>query len=819
MNPIKTPRMYRTAAVAAVLTALVFSTAPRASTAQTPTPPQVVGGVVDTVLVRGNQRVSAEAIRGTLGIVAGDTIYPTDVPPAIKRLWASGQFSDVKLYAQEDATDPQAPVAMIVEVVERPLLRSVDIRGLENVSEGTVRDSARLRTGQPFNPATVERAKGLIRSILVDKGYQVRRLDDRTEPVTDAPGEVRLVIEVEEGRRVAIAEVEFEGNDVYSDEALRDVMQTKKEGFWWFRGGSFDEAALRTDLRQNLPSHYARAGYIDFRVAGDTLIVDPETGKARLVVSLEEGPQYRLLGFDIEGNRRFPRSDLERYFQNQRRGLLSSIGGGRADTTSAPVFNAVEFESATGQIQQRYRNEGYLYAQVEPRVEKTTTAAGEPAVQVGWTIEEGQPAYITSVSILGNTFTHESVIRDRLALLPGDVYSEEALLRSYESIAGLGFFETPMPLPRMEPNEQGDVDITFEVKEKQTGSVNFGTAVGGYGGLAGFLGYDQPNLFGKAKSGHLRWEFGRYQNNFEASYTDPSIADSRISGSFSLFSARNNFSRAFRFEEGEQRRTGLSFRFGLPLPTDRWSRLMLGYSLARTSYEQFDDTQQSVFALPPGVQSTMTLGLARNTLNHPIFPTLGTRHELNAELTGGPLGGTGDFQKYTMAGSWYVPVGQIGGTTPGSRPIRFTLGLNADAGILAGDASRFPFERFFMGGVQYGRPLRGYDETTITPLGYFPECRGQDCPIGLEQRFGDAYLRLSGEYAIRVNDNLSLAAFYDAGRLWREPAAINPTRLFKGAGLGVTLVTPFGPMGLDYAYGFDKDEPGWQLHFKLGQQF
>jgi outer membrane protein insertion porin family len=163
-----------------------------------------------------------------------------------------------------------------------------------------------------------------------------------------------------------------------------------------------------------------------------------------------------------------------------------------------------------------------------------------------------------------------------------------------------------------------------------------------------------------------------------------------------------------------------------------------------------------------------------------------------------------------------VPVGSLGGDQPGTRPIRLTLGLTAEAGALFGDASRFPFERFWMGGVQFGRPLRGYDETTITPRGYIPR---NAVGVSLAERFGDAYLRLSAEYAVRFTDNISLGAFYDAGNVWREPSEMDPTRLLRGAGVGLMLVTPFGPLGLDWAYGFDKDQPGWQLHFKFGQGF
>jgi outer membrane protein insertion porin family len=258
-------------------------------------------------------------------------------------------------------------------------------------------------------------------------------------------------------------------------------------------------------------------------------------------------------------------------------------------------------------------------------------------------------------------------------------------------------------------------------------------------------------------------------------------------------------------------------RFGLPLPTDlRNSRLTVGYSLSRTSYEEFDEDVSSIFSLPPGVQSTVTFGLARSTVDHPTFPTIGTRQEFQADLSGGVLGGDGDFQKYTTTGAWYTPIGSLGGNQPGSRPIQVVLGLEVEAGAIVGDASRFPFERFWMGGVQFGRPLRGYDETGVTPLGVFSENSNE---VGTAERFGDSYIRLSAAISMRLTDAISLSTFYDAGNVWREPGQLNPSRLVRGAGVGISLLTPFGPLGIDWAYGFDKPEPGWQLHFKFGQGF
>ena len=806
------------AATAAALLSFALAVPGASLHAQQADATQIPGRVVvDGVSVQGNERLQTAVIIGESGLRAGDTITYKEVNRAIHKLWASGQYEDVRVTADE-GSEPGA-VHLIIEVREQPYISRIDFEGLENVSAGAVRDSAGLQAGGPLRPAKVAAAKHMVRRLLANKGFQARSVEHRLEPIPDRPGEHRLVFDVVEGQRVSIAEVVFEGNEAFSDDQLRSTMEVRPEGFFWFRKGTYDEEKLRRDLRERLPEFYGRHGYIDFTVTGDSLVVDPESGKARLVITVDEGPQYRLADFEVRGNRRFATDDLERYFERRTGGILNRFGlGGSQERSQGEVFDRAAFMSAAEQVGQLYRNLGYLYAQVEPEIERVVTEDGQAAVRLAWNIREGDPAYINKVSVKGNTFTHEDVIRERIYVLPGDVYSEDALLQSYQAISGLGFFETPLPMPQIERLENGDVNVTFEVKEKQTGSINFGTSVGGWGGFSGFLGYDQPNLFGQAKSGHLQMEYGRYTNNFEASYSDPAIAGSRVSGSLSLFSTRYSYGRFVSFDEGEQRRTGGALRFGVPFPLDRrFSRVFIGYTLSESKYREREGTEGSLFSLPDALQSTVTLGLVRNRLNSPLFPTNGSRQEIEASFTGGPLGGDGNFQKYTASSTWWVPVGELGGNSPGSRPIRFALGLSAEAGAIFGDADALPFERFWLGGVQFGKSLRGYEETTITPLGYAPRSGAGAVP--LVDRFGDAYLRLSAEYAVRFNDNISISLFYDAGNIWREVEQVNPTRLFRGAGVGLTLVTPFGPLGLDYAYGFDKDDPGWQFHFKFGQGF
>ena len=148
------------------------------------------------------------------------------------------------------------------------------------------------------------------------------------------------------------------------------------------------------------------------------------------------------------------------------------------------------------------------------------------------------------------------------------------------------------------------------------------------------------------------------------------------------------------------------------------------------------------------------------------------------------------------------------------------LGLSTRSGFVFGSSPFFD-QLFTLGGTQFFIPLRGYDEASITPFGYDPNATNQASP----NAFGNAFFTMTGEVGMRVSQMLYLSSFLDAGNVWSRPAQFDPTRLFRGAGVGVAVISPLGPIGIDYAYGFDRTDsagrpkPGWKLHFKLGNFF
>jgi outer membrane protein insertion porin family len=766
--------------------------------------------VVDSIVVEGADRLEADNIAAVFGVRRGDEITYRDVQRGMKQLLNTGQFRDITVLADGNPPDP---VTIVIQVVEEAVIRRIEINGLDHASPREVRDTADLQPGLPLNQQRILDAKTYIRAELATEGIPFAEIVDRVVPVGDGANEVDLILDVTEGQRVTVAHVDFAGNEAVSDETLRGAMTVKPEGFWWFRPGSFNQLDYRLDLEQSLPAAYRSRGYLDAQIVSDTLIIDPNSGKARVEISVVEGQQYRLNSFRVNGNSVFTESQLESMFLEPRGGILSMLGLAGSEQTNAAgdVFDAEAFNDARDRALQQYYNQGYLYAQINPVVQRIESEdGGPPLIDATWEVVEGNPAIVNRVSIQGNDYTYEWVIRNQLTVIPGDVYSQDRVLQSYQSISSLGFFEVPMPNPDIQPNENGDVDITFIVEEKSTGSINFGTSVGGGVGLSGFIGYEQPNLFGQAKSGSLRWDFGRYINSFEVSYSDPSLFQSLVSGRITLFRSRDRF---FQFASGRRLRTGGNVRFGFPFRSSLFTRVFVGYGLSKTTYELFNDQEDnSLFGRPPGIQSQLSIGMTRQTTDHPIFPTTGSRQNVTLELNGGLLAGDGNFTRLLTDGTWWVPVGRLGGEG-GQGGIRLALGLTMRAGAVFGDVSAFPFDRFWMGGVQFGQQLRGYDETSITPYGWFPERSGSISDI---DRLGNAFFSLTAEYAMRLTGQISTSLFFDAGNVWRDPAQFDPTQLYRGAGVGVMLVTPFGPIGLDYAYAFDKPTPGWQFHFRMG---
>lgn len=772
---------------------------------------------VDSIVVSGNSRYSAEGIQRLAQIRVGEVVNGPGIQESIQRLFSTGEFSDVRVQVT-----PYTPAIFYINVVERPIVGTYRFEGLEHASDGTVVDTVGLIGGGALDPAKVVRARAMILKMLGQEGFPQATVDTALAPDPSGLDQYELTFLVDEGPRLALARVEFVGNEALTDSEIRGSMTTSEEGFLWFKPGELHREEYRTDLTERIPALYGEHGYIDLEILGDTIVVDDATGKGRVEIRVREGPQYLVRSFEIEGNRRFPASQLGEYYPPVRDGELSPE---RLEAGDLPPFDETAFGQATMDIADLYRDAGYLQVQVRPEVIRhlPETPGAKPTVDVVLQIVEMNPAYIRTVSIVGNDYTHDRVIRKILLTLPGDIYSQQRLIQSVRNIQSLGFFETlpPDEAIQINPRDDGDIDIVYRVQEKQTGNVNFGMSAAAATGLAGFIGYDQPNLFGQAKIGHFRWLFGARTQDIELSYTDPEILGTTNSATIGVQSSRDQFQT---FDLGIRRKTGGFLEFGIPVARQRVRsvRLFVGYSLFAEDVSDLD-----AFGLGPdasglitnGTRSTVSLRLVRDTREGGLFPTGGNRNQISYRKTGGWLGGDGNYNKWDLDSDWFSRVASIGGG-PGKVPIELVAGLNFKAGLVFGQ-NPFYVERYFVGGTQVGQRVRGYEEATITPQGHIP----RNAPVNSLARVGEAYFTTSATLGLKLTDNIFASTFVDAGNLWSTSSEFNPTDLLVGAGVGLSLVTPFGPVGLDYAYGFDRrdvlgrPDPGWQLHFRFGQLF
>ncbi|HEX7939696.1 MAG TPA: POTRA domain-containing protein, partial [Gemmatimonadaceae bacterium] len=590
----------------------------------------------------------------------------------------------------------------------------VDVRGTNRVAAGTIRDQVDILIGRPINPAQVAKVVARIDSVYATKGFYLAEV--RAETTHVAAG-TKLTFVVNEGHKLAVSGVRIDGNSRLADKVLVSEMQTQPEGFFWFKKGEFDDDKYASDLTEKIPQAYAHHGFIDMALVHDTLIVNKERGKALVDLKVEEGPQY-IVGdhFEVNGARRFSDEEVRRFYPFGDRGktlkeALSDVTRVvRRSAVKDPtnVFDAKKWDDATAALRDAYANEGYIRAQLRPVMERVKSGKDSvPTVNLRWDIDEGTPAIVQRVEIQGNDLTTESCIRDQILVVPGDVFNRDLLLRSYQSISQMGFFETPVPPPETrQANDNGDIDIIFKVQEKKTGQVSFGASVGQGTGVGGFIGFEQPNLFGLCKRASLQWQYGQYINDFNMSYTDPRIKDSPISGTVSLYHSQSRFIIG---NLGRQTRAGGSLRFGLPVAGSRWTRLFLEYGAENVKYG--DEGFTSTINCGAGAncyRSSVGVTLDRDTRIDMPFPSAGAHQSFSAQFNGGPLGGTAAFQRYTAEMRGYTTLATIGGKDPGSQPIKLISGLTTKFGAVFGDPGPFfVYQSFSLGGVQYGEQLRG----------------------------------------------------------------------------------------------------------------
>jgi outer membrane protein insertion porin family len=726
--------------------------------------------VVGSVEVDGNVLVSDETVLSSSGLRVGETYTRTDVAQAVRSLYRLGLFSQVEV--DEERLGEVA--LLVLRVEELPVLSGWEAEGNRKLKQKDLHEILTLQAGQRLKPRQLAASTREILDAYHERGYLLAEVE--AELVGE--GHRRSVVfKVREGERVRLKAITVSGNTFFTDRQLKKKMKTKQKGR--FRSGRYEEEKFEEDL-ERVVEFYRDKGYLDAQVLGHTASYSSDGKWMYLSLKLQEGRQFRVGDVSVEGNTAstFPAE-----------GLLKLVR-----LEPGEVFRQDELEKSLTSLYERYQEDGYIFANIEP-VRETTA----DRVDIQFTIHEGPRARVEEISIEGNTKTKEKVIRRELVVFPGDMLRRSLLVRSQREIYNLGYFDdVGLDFERL--GDDGEVELVFNVKEKErgVGQFNFGASYSSQSRLTGFVMLAHPNIMGNGWRGNTRWEFGRYARNYELGFTEPWFLDTPTSLGFDIY--RTERSTYYDSDIDRVDRKGADIAVGRPVAGVDFLHMQLRYSLqdVTVTYEEGVEEQD----YPEGLTSSVRFRLMRDSRDNFLAPTTGSRTILSTTLAGKILGGDVDFHKEVLETSWFFPF---------KPPL--VLMLQGRIGTVTGfvDHDAVPvYERFRPGGTGFDGTVRGYEDYSLGPRD------SAGLLVG-----GRACVTISTQLILPLVDQIRLIGFFDAGEAWKSFTEATPSQLKKGAGIGIRIDTGvMGVLGFDYGYGFDRPEgPGWEPHFQFGTLF
>ena len=749
--------------------------------------------VVSSIEVRGNRRIDAETIRNNTGIRPGQNFTNADVDEAVKRLFATGLFSDVRIN--------QSGSTLIVNVDENAIVNQVLFQGNRRLKDADLARQIQLQPRGAYSSALMEADAETIRQAYGRTGREDAIVS--TEVVDLGQGRVNIVFNIQEGGRTKIASVSFEGNTAFSDGRLREVVSIKQSNVmsWLTRNDLYDEDRLRAD-EEALRRFYYNRGYADFRVISAHGEFDDAANAYRVSFTVDEGQRYRFGSVEVE-------STVE--------GLDSETLRGELESRTGNYYSAKAVEDTLVGLSERVADLGYAFAQVTPRGDRNFE---NQTISVVYTIDQGPRAYIERIEIRGNERTRDYVIRREFDFSEGDAFNQVLIQRAKRRLERLDFFQTVniATAPGSEPDR---VILVVDVIEKSTGELSIG---GGYStGDSPNSGFSvegsiaERNFLGRGQSIRVAVAGGRNSRDYTFSFTEPYFLGRRISAGFDIYRQTREYKQGY-----ESELTGGTVRFGLPI-TQALST-QFAYNLTQEKYVyddnclnasgDYDPTkcdlsryiQHAIENESPWTKSSVSGTLVFNTIDDMRNPREGLYANATVEVAG--LGGDAKWTKLTARGSYYHLL---------SEELDMVGLLSAGAGHLVsyGGNELRVFDHF----QNNDRMIRGFKSNGIGPY---------DVDTG-DHLGGTTYFNASAEVQfpmpfIPTGIGLRGAAFADAATLYGNKIAPIPgvdvagTNMEWRASVGASLIwaSPFGPLRVDYAVPVLKEDGDLIQNFSFG---
>lgn len=738
---------------------------------------------VRDIRVEGLQRVEAGTIFASLPLRVGDTYNDDKGASAIRSLFGLGLFSDVRLQVEGDV--------LVVVVEERPTVADVSFSGIKEFDADMLKKALRdvgLAEGRAFDKALADRAEQELKRQYLGRSLYAAQVTTTVTPIER--NRVNLNFSVAEGDVAKIEDIRIVGNQAFSESTLRGLFDLDTGGWlsWYTKSDRYSRAKLNADL-ETLRSYYLTRGYLEFRIDSTQVAMSPNKDAMSITINVHEGQRYVVSGVKLEGDYLGKDDEFK---------ALIAIQPGQA-------YNAEQVADTTKAFTEYFGRFGYAFARVEalPLLDRDLRT-----VEFVLRAEPSRRAYVRRINLAGNNRTRDEVIRREFRQLESAWYDSDRIRLSRDRVDRLGFF-TDVAIDTEEvPGAPDQVDLNLTVAEKPTGNLSLGAGYSQSEKLSLIAGIRQENVFGTGNYLGLDVNTSKYNRQFVLSTTDPYFTPDGISRTLDVY---YRTTRPLDEQEGDYRLVtpGASIRFGVPFTeTDtvffglgvEQTKIEPGIGMPLRYYDEIAEFGDSSLSVP------LTVGWARDTRDSALVPTQGRLQRVNGEWG---VGGDTRYLKASYQFQQYIPLNK-----------KFTLAFNAEAGWGKGlGGKRFPlFKNFYGGGLG---SVRGFEQGTLgeaSPL--------QDDPGTLSYVGGSRKLVFNTEVIAPFpgagNDRtLRLFGFFDVGNVYAEGASLDASQLRASTGLGISWISPIGPLRIAYARPV-REQPGdktQSVQFQIGTSF
>lgn len=732
--------------------------------------------VIRDIRVDGLQRTEAGTVFGYLPVKVGETLTEEKAQQTIRALFGTGFFRDVRLEVDNGV--------LVVLVEERPAIAQLDFVGIKEFQPEQIRKILRdtgLAEGRIFDRALLDSAEQEMKRQYLGRGLYAAEVQTTVTPLER--NRVGIVITVTEGTAARIRTINIVGANAYREKDLLGLFVLRPPGLmtWYTKDDQYSRRKLTGDL-EVLRSHYQNNGYLDFNIESTQVSISPDKKDIFITVNIVEGEKYSVSSVDLAGTFLVPKEELAKLVQLK----------------PGDVFSRDKLVDSTKAINDRLGNEGYAFANANavPNVDKEKR-------QVSFTImvDPGRRVYVRRINVAGNTKTRDEVIRREMRQLEGAYYDNSRIQQSRKRVDRTQYFEEVTVDTQPVADSPDQVDVTYTVKEKSTGSFIVGAGFSSVERVSVQSSIQQTNIFGSGKSMSLGLNSGKVNRTYALSYTNPFFTVDGVSQGFDVY-RRDTNATSLTVAPYATKSYGGGLRFGYPITETQTISFGLAgeqvdltvFSNSPLSYINFVNQFGRRYAY-----GSATLGWTNDSRDSGLLPTQGVLSRVSGELTGG------DLQYYRVAAghSWYLPVTRWS-----------TLHLGADAGLvksMGGKSVPF-FKNFYSGGPG---TVRGFRPFSLGPVDATGASLGGTRKIG-----GIAELRFPVPGA--ENDrSLALSTFLDAGQVYGENEKLTLSALRYAAGVAVSWNSPFGPLKLSFGQPLNAkpQDRKQRLQFTMGTAF